>query len=539
MSESGRFNLAEWLLEHNLAQRADRVCVESEIRSATYGEIAAETARVQSVLEDLGAQVEQRVLLVVPDVVEFVPSWLAAIRGGFVFAMVNPRLSADDYRYYLEYSRAPVAVVHGSAWPAFAEAAADARFLRAVVRIDGSGAGADASARELPSVPIVEYERAVPAATEAAAFDTGPDDLCGWLFTSGTSGKPKAAIHLHSEFRYNIDRYARDVLQLQPDDATMAVSKLFFGYATGTNLMFPFAAGARTTLFSGRSSADAVVEHATRFQPTFLAAVPTTLAGILALDETETKAAFGSLRCVVSAGEALPAELARRFHARFGVDVLDGIGSAELFHIYISNRMGAVRAGSVGQLVPGYEARILDDDGNEVGEGDDGTGEVGTLWVKGGSAAVGYWLDREKSRRTFRGDWVVTGDLFRRDRDGYFFYEGRADDLLKVGGIWVAPRQVEECLAEHEAVHECCVVGEETADGLTLPVAIVVLTSGHEAGDELSAALQQHVKSKLAPYKYPRRVEYRSELPRNDRGKIARAVLKREVGGERGTGAQA
>ncbi len=514
-----RFNLASWLLDPNLAARPHKVAVRTDARELTYAQVGDAAARVQALLSRLGHLHEQRVLLILPDGPEFVATWLGVVRAGGVFAMVNPRLSAEEYGYYLDYSRAPVAMVHVDAWPAFVAAARGARFLRAVVVV---GPGADACVESRGGFAAVPWDAAIAAETPAAApFDSHRDDLCGWLFTSGTSGKPKAALHYHADFAFNIDHYAKQVLQLRESDVTMAVSKLFFGYATGTNLMFPFAVGATTALFPEPSKPETVLAQALRHQPTLLAAVPTTLAGILELDAARVTAAFRSLRLVLSAGEALPPHLAVEFKRRFGVDILDGIGSAEMFHIYISNYPGDVVAGSLGRVVPGYTAQIVGADGVAVADG-----EVGTLHVSGSSAAQGYFQDAAKSRSTFKGDTCVSGDLFRRDRDGRFWYEGRADDLLKVAGIWVAPREVEEGLLAHPAVRECCVVGCEDERGLVTPLAFVALHAGHAPSPALAAELIDHAKRCLSHYKAPRRIEFLPELPRNDRGKIARAELK-------------
>jgi benzoate-CoA ligase family protein len=515
-----RFNLAGWLLDGNLAARPGKVAIRSAARDVTYAQVADEAARVQTLLRELGHLHEQRVLQIVPDVAEFASAWLGTLLAGGVFAMVNPRLSAEEYAYYLEYSRAPVAVVHAEAMAAFAEAARGARFLKSVVTI-GMG-GADPGLR----VPSVAWESAIPAAKPAPArFDTHAYDLAGWLFTSGTSGKPKAAMHYHRDFAWNVQRYAGEVLRVAEGDVTMAVSKLFFGYATGMNLMFPFAAGATTALFPEPSKPEVVVANARRFRPTLLAAVPTTLHGILQLAEAEVGDAFARLRLVVSAGEALPPQLLTEFRRRFGVEILDGIGSAEMFHIYISNRPGEATPGSLGRLVPGYRAQVRGADGGEVADG-----EVGTLHVSGESAAVGYFQDGRKSRDTFHGETVVSGDLFRRDAQGRFWYEGRADDMLKVAGCWVAPREVEECLLEHAAVRECCVVGVDDGNGLMVPLAYVVVKEGRAGGPALAQELIDHVKAKLVHYKAPRRVEFMAELPRNDRGKIARAEVRKMAG---------
>ncbi len=532
MSEfSERFNLARYLLEQNLALRAEKVAVRSRRRSLRYREIDVESAKVQRLLEDLDLRPEQRVLLVLPDVAEFVTAWLGVLKAGAVFAMVNPRLPEDDYRYYLDYSRAPVAFVGEGTLPAFVRAAKGARFLEHVVLVeDGTleeSADLAQEARGLLKVwplsaALHKYHETIAATSPAGQpFDTHRDDVAGWLFTSGTSGKPKAAIHFHQDFAFNIERYCKQVLNIRDSDVTMAVSKLFFGYATGTNLMFPFACGASTALFPERSTPEALVENAREFHPTVLAAVPTTLNGVLQLRDDVVGDAFSRLRMVISAGEALPAALQKSFEQRFQVEILDGIGSAEMFHIYISNYPKEVRSGSLGRLVPGYECRIVGPTGEDAPPG-----EVGTLWIKGGSTALGYFLDRDKSRATFHGDTAITGDLFRRDAEGWFYYEGRADDMLKVGGIFVSPREVEECLLQHPAVRECCVVGREDSAGLVTPFAYVVVHSGFKAGVPLCAELQAHVKSLLAAYKFPRAIEFLDALPRNDRGKIARAELR-------------
>jgi benzoate-CoA ligase family protein len=361
-----------------------------------------------------------------------------------------------------------------------------------------------------------------PAVEGAGAFvtrDTHRDDPSVWLFTSGSTGKPKGAVHLHHDFPYHTSCYARPVLRMDERDVCLAAPKLFFGYATGTNLMFPFSVGARAVLFRDRATPERLLELAERHGATVLTSVPTMINKMCA-SEGATRAQLAKMRVCISAGEALPEELYRRWKERFGVEILDGIGSAELFHIYISNRFGEVKPGSLGKLVPGYEARVVRDDG-----GDAGDGEIGTLWVKGDSAALCYWQAHEKSKQVLRGDWVVSGDLFSRDAAGYFYYAGRADDLLKVGGIFVSPLEVEARLLEHPAVHETAVVGFEDADGLVKPLAYVVPAAGRAASPELAAELIEHARAGLAHYKAPRRVEFVAALPRSDRGKVLRREL--------------
>ncbi|MBM3985558.1 MAG: benzoate-CoA ligase family protein, partial [Planctomycetes bacterium] len=361
---------------------------------------------------------------------------------------------------------------------------------------------------------------------EAPPADTHLHDIAGWLFTSGSTGHPKAAVHFHEDFAFNIRNYAQGVLGIRAGDVTAGVPKLFFGYATGTDLMFPFSVGGSTALFSERSTPETVLDAVQRFRPTILTAVPTMIAKMLAHEAQHGRADLSSLRLVLSAGEKLSEALQREWLQRCGVEILDGIGSAELFHIYISNRPGAVRVGSLGQAVPGYDCRVVDESGAELPRG-----QVGRLHVRGESAALCYWQAHAKSKETFAGDLVITGDLFRQDADGCFWYEGRADELIKVGGVFAAPHEIEGCLLEHPAVAECGVVGWKDDEGLEKPKAFVVARSGHRPADEaaslaLAVELQSWVRSRLAAHKYPRWIEFVADLPRNDRGKVDRRSLK-------------
>src|SRR5262249_16724865 len=312
---------------------------------------------------------------------------------------------------------------------------------------------------------------------------------------SGSTGKPKACVHTHADFAWNTETYALRIARYAESDRCLSVPKLFFGYATGTNLMFPFRAGASSILFEGRSTADELFDQTAAHRPTLLTSVPTMINAMLRSPRMES-ADLSSLRVCLSAGEALPPKLYSEWKERTGVEILDGIGSAEMFHIYISNRLGDVRAGSLGKIVPGYEAVVVGEDGREVP-----AGEPGLLRVRGGSTALGYWADKPKSRATFQGEWCTSADLFRRDADGYFYYEGRADDLLKVSGIFTSPLEIENALLEHPAVAEVCVVGHEDEEGLTKPLAFVVVKAGHGGGGGLPVALDQGGRGELAPQK--------------------------------------
>ena len=501
-----RFNMAHWFLDARIEEgMGERPAVLWRDGMWTYEEVQRRANQVANALRACGLEMEQRVLIVLPDLPEFAPAFFGTLKAGGVVTMANPLLPAEDYDYLLEYTRAKVVIAHETAMDRVGPALARARHVKASIV---AGAGGKASWTSLVDSASGDFTNA----------DTHRDDVAVWLFTSGTTGKPKAAMHRHADFPYNTERYAKGVLGYRKDDVTLAVSKLFFGYATGTNLMFPFAVGARTALFDERSTPEAVLAAIRRHRPTILAAVPTTLNGMLTSPEAEG-ADLSCLRFAISAGEALPPELFRRFKDRFGVEILDGIGSAEMFHIYVTNRPGEARMGSLGKVVPGYSIEILGDDGKPVAPGD-----VGTMWVKGETAALGYWLDRAKSVETFAGDRCNTRDKFWVE-DGWLYYAGRGDDLLKLGGIFVSPLEVEDCLLQHAAVRECAIVGYEE-DGLTKALAYVVAKDGTKPGDALAEQLREHARSKLARYKVPKRIVFVAELPRSDRGKVQRTVLR-------------
>lgn len=510
-----RFNMAHWFLDARIEEGlGERPAVLSADRTLSYADVQRAANRVANALGAAGHHVEQRVLIVMPDLPEFAAAFFGVLKAGGVVTMANPLLPAEDYDYYLEYTRASVVLTHASVMERLEPALSRARWAKAAFVVGGSGAA------KTGGVAISPWSDAVAKAD--AAFqnvDTHRDDVAVWLFSSGTTGKPKGAIHRHVDFPFNTEVYAKSVLGYGKDDVTIAVSKLFFGYATGTNLMFPFAVGARTALFEERSTPEAVLAAIRRHRPTILAAVPTTLNGMLTAPEAEG-ADLSCLRFAISAGEALPPELFRRFKERFGVEILDGIGSAEMFHIYVTNYPGQARMGSLGKLVPGYEIEILDDAGKPVPRG-----EVGTMWVKGETAALGYWQDRAKSAATFAGYRCNTSDKFWFDEEGFLYYAGRGDDLLKVGGIFVSPLEVEDCLLQHAAVQECAVVGYEE-DGLTKAMAYVVARDGHAPDDALAAALREHARAQIARYKVPKRIAFVRELPRSDRGKVQRKILR-------------
>jgi benzoate-CoA ligase len=505
-----RFNMADYFLYHNIEKgRENKACLYYRDETFTYGDAARRSNRAGNALRKAGVEVENRVLICLPDCPEFVWTWFGTAKIGGVIAMVNPLLTVEDYKYYLDYTHARALVIHEAQLEVFQEAVQGAKYLKSVLVVGEQHGDFLSFNKTLDQMP-----------DELTPADTSKDDIAIWLFTSGSTGHPKGAVHFHHDLPYNAEVFAKRTAGVNENDLTVAVPKLFFGYATGTNLLFPFAVGAATALFSERSTAEKMFEVIERYRPTILTAVPTMINSMLNVEGAAQKD-LSCLRFCYSAGEALPPELYTRWKAAFGVEILDGIGSAEMFHIYITNRLGDVKLGSLGRVVEGYEAKIVDADGNEVP-----VGQMGTLKVKGDSTALCYWGAHEKSKETFAGDWCTTGDQFHLDHDGYYWYHGRTDDMLKVGGIFVAPSEIENCLLQHETVLECAVVGHDGGDGLIKPKAFVVLHANAIGDDELTKSLQDFVKSKLAHYKYPRWVEFVDSLPKNDRGKIDRKKLK-------------
>lgn len=514
-----RFNMADYFLYDNLKEgRENKVCLYFEDQQWTYGLTARMSNKAGNALRELGLQIEQRILIVLPDCPEFVWSWFGAARIGAVITMVNPQLPASDYAYYLDYTRARIAVVHESALRAFVEGARNSEYLRGVL-IVGTQKGEAVPTESNLKFSRISFAEVVGACSdECPQADTHRDDIAIWLFTSGSTGHPKGAVHLHHDLPYNTEVFAKATMGVNGHDLTVSVPKLFFGYATGTNLLFPFSVGGATALFAERSTPEKVFEVIRHYRPTILTTVPTMINSMLNV----TGAAPGdlaSLRFCYSAGEALPIELFEKWMRVFGVDICDGIGSAEMFHIYISNRPGDIKPGSLGRLVEGYDARIVDADGTAVN-----TGEMGTLHIRGDSAALCYWNAHEKSKETFAGDWCTTGDQVHVDSAGYYWYHGRTDDMLKVSGVFVAPAEIENCLLQHEAVLESAVVGHEI-EGLVKPKAFIVLREGFKPSQQLEESIKEFVRANIAVYKYPRWIEFISALPKNDRGKIDRRRL--------------
>lgn len=502
-------NIASVYLEQNIVRGlGDKIAVYFRDETYTYNQIASLSNKVGNVLKDLGVEVENRVLLVINDSPEFVASWYGIVKIGAVATDVYTYLLEKDYAYFLNYTRAKVVIVDQATLPLIEKVASQSKYLKHLIVIGGG------------HHPYLNFEALVNQASDRLEIEkTKADDVALWKFTSGSTGQPKAVPLTHRNSYFNYQTFGRHILGLNQDDRVLAVPKLFFGYARDISMLYAFAAGGACVLFPERSTAERIADLVERFRPTVLVNVPTMINAMIRLPEAD-KRDFSSLRFCTSAGEALPQELYSRWMDTFGVPVLDCIGSCELCHVYISNRLGESRAGSLGKLVPGYEAKIVDEHGRELSEG-----EEGILWVKGESRGLGYWQAFDKTRETFVGEWVNTGDLFRRDQDGYYWFVGRGGDVLKVGGIFVAPLQIENCLLTHKAVKEAAVVGAKDEQGLIKPKAFIVVNEGFESNDELAADLQHYVKSNLAPYKYPRWVCFLPELPKDSNGKIRKKEL--------------
>lgn len=509
MSLPPRFNFAEHLFALNRGH-AQRTAYIDDRGSLAYGALEDRARRLASALSTAGVRREERVLLLMHDSSDWPVAFLGCLYAGVVPVAVNTLLTADDYAYMLDHSRAQAVLVSGA--------------LLAVLQ-DAMRKGPHEVRTLLvsqPTGPLPEgaqdFDAALAGATPLAApVNTASDDPGFWLYSSGSTGKPKGTVHTHANLWWTAELYGKPVLGLTEDDVCFSAAKMYFAYGLGNALTFPLSVGATVVLMAERPTPDATFRRWTQHRPTVFFGAPTGFAGMLASPALPARGAV-ALRMCSSAGEALPGEIAQRFKAHFGCEIIDGIGSTEMLHIFISNRPGDVRYGTTGKPVEGYEVELRGEDGRPVPDG-----EVGDLYIRGPSAALMYWANREKSRETFQGSWTKSGDKYTRDADGYFTYAGRSDDMLKVSGIYVSPFEVEATLMQHPAVLESAVIGIQDGEGLTKTKAYVVLKQGQQADAQ---ALQAFVKERLAAYKYPRYIEFIDELPKTATGKIQRFRLR-------------
>jgi benzoate-CoA ligase len=505
-----RFNAAHDLLERNLqAGRAEKIAYIDDAGRYTYRELAARVDRCAAALHRSGLHMEQRIVLCLKDSIDFPTAFLGAIKAGIVPVPVNTMLSAADYAYLLRDSRASMLIVSVELLPQFQPVMADSPFLKHVW-VCGEAPPGTRSFEDMLAAANAEFE----------AAPTLRDEPCFWLYSSGSTGAPNGTVHVHSSLIETAAMYAQATLGMKESDVVLSAAKLFFAYGLGNSLTFPLAVGATAVLMAERATPASIVARLRAHRPTVFSGVPTLYASLLASGELPA-ASETSLRLCNSAGEALPEDVARRWRAHTGVDIVDGIGSTEMLHIFISNRPDRIRYGTLGIPVPGFEVKIVDENDLPVTPG-----QIGDLLVRGSTSAKFYWNQHERSRSTFVGFWTRTGDRFRVDDQGDYVYAGRADDMLKVGGIYVSPIEVESALIAHPAVHEAAVVGQEDADHLIKPTAYIVLASGFEGSEPLAAELKSFVKSRLAPYKYPRQIEFVADLPRTATGKIQRFKLR-------------
>jgi 4-hydroxybenzoate-CoA ligase len=521
LSRRRPYNAVVDFVDANVAQgRGGQVAFIDPARSLTYGELQTDSCRFARGASSLGLRQESRMLLLMLDTVDYPVAFWGAIRAGIVPIPLNTLLRPEQYAYIFADSRAEAIVISGPLLPAVASVLGLAPHLRTIVVAGGeAGAGAIPDGRTACSFEDLLAR----GANDVWHADTSSDEVAFWLYSSGSTGEPKGVRHIHTSLIATAKLYGQGVLGIRQDDVVYSAAKLFFAYGLGNSMSFPMSVGATTVLLPERPTPDSVLQVMRAHRPTIFYGVPTLYAALLAHKEIGPGAGSDRLRLCVSAGEALPANVGERWREAVGVDILDGIGSTEMLHIFVSNAPGAVRYGTSGKPVPGYDAKIVDENGTPVA-----AGEIGELVVRGPSAADGYWNQRAKSRRTFAGEWTYTGDKYTCDADGYYGYCGRTDDMFKVSGIWVSPFEVEAALVSHAAVLEAAVVGREDADGLVKPQAFVVLKDGHAPSEALFEELKAHVKERAGLWKYPRWIDARGELPKTATGKIQRFKLREQ-----------
>jgi benzoate-CoA ligase family protein len=511
-----QYNCSEILWQNLEAGRADKVAVVCEGRRITYGGLCEMAARVGNGLKAFGLERGERVLCVLKDAPEYAGSVFGAIRAGFVPVLVNTLSPAELVAYFAADSGARVAIVSNEHMSLLGHADMAQARLEHVIVVGGENAEQAGNVRLHPFDAWAARQDA-----RLAACDTHRDEMAFWMYSSGSTGRPKGVVHVQHDAPYTYESYGRRVLRLREDDVVLSPPKIFFAYGFGNSLTFPFSVGATTVLHPGRPEPEAVLGAIERHRPTVLFGLPT-LYNALVLHPAFRERDLSSLRLCLSAAEVLSADVFREWEARTGLRIVEGLGSTEVLHIYLSNRIEKQVLGASGARVPGYELKLTDTDGNPVPRG-----ETGILWVRGDSQAPCYWNRPEKTAETMRESWIWTGDRFREDEEGFFHFEGRADDMVKVSGQWVHPMEVERCLATHPAVHECVVMAVEDEKRLVSLKAWVVLKPGHGSDAATTRSLQDFVKSQLLPYKYPRAIEYLSELPKTGTNKVDRQALRK------------
>ncbi len=512
MSYPRIYNAATDMVDLHLTQgRGAKAAFIDATETLSYDELAERTNRVANLMETYGIGREQRVALLLLDTVDYPPAFWGAIKAGVVPVALNTLLTGEQYKYILEDSRARAVIVSAPLLEAIRPILGQLPFLKHVFVAGG----------QVPPFALNFRDELSHQSPVAVPAETCADEVAFWLYSSGSTGMPKGTRHIHTSLMETARLYGQGVLGIRDDDVMFSAAKIFFAYGLGNAMSFPLSVGATTILLPERPTPDSVFRILGEHQPTIFGGVPTLYAAMLNHAAGTPTASSARLRQCISAGEALPADVGKAWASRFGVDILDGIGSTEMLHIFVSNRPGDVRYGTSGKPVPGYKVRLVDEAGGDVADG-----EVGELLVSGPSAAEGYWNQRDKSRTTFEGGWTRSGDKYVRDAEGYYTYQGRTDDMFKVSGIWVSPFEVESALISHQAVLEAAVVPKEDSDGLIKPRAIIVLKAGQIADDALSSSLKEHVKAKAGAWKYPRWIEFVDALPKTATGKIQRYKLR-------------
>ncbi|WAI85512.1 MULTISPECIES: benzoate-CoA ligase family protein [Achromobacter] len=519
-------NFASHLAALNAARAAKPAYIDDS-RQLSYGELAERVARMAGALRQLGLRREERILLLMQDTVDWPVAFLGALHAGVVPVAVNTLLTPDDYAYIITHSRVRAVFVSGALLPALQAALAQSPGDVEHVVVSQPNTAHPNTAQLNTAQPVAtlpapaqDFDALLAAAPLAPAVRTLSDEIAFWLYSSGSTGKPKGVVHTHGNLWHTAELYAKPVLGIREDDVVFSAAKLFFAYGLGNGLTFPLSVGATVILMGERPTPQAVFQRLTRHRPTVFYGVPTLYASMLASPDLPPREQV-AMRVCTSAGEALPRDIGERFTRHFGCEILDGIGSTEMLHIFISNQSGQIRYGTTGKPVPGYEVQLRDDSGAPVA-----AGTIGDLYIKGPSAALMYWNNRDKTRQCFLGDWLKSGDKYTCDLDGYYTYAGRSDDMIKVSGQYVSPVEVENVLVQHEAVLEAAVIGVPDHDGLVKTKAYVVLRPGFEPDAQTGAALQSYVKQHLAPFKYPRQINFTEELPKTATGKIQRFRLR-------------